>query len=105
MFHVASEYEFQYAYTMISFRLLPVNLVNKNEFNVLVKKNLFDLCDNLDFLREICGEGYSAVTFLKMLPYFETPIEKQLRGERRLKGKPGFLDYDLNSKISFLLRL
>jgi hypothetical protein len=40
-----------------------------------------------------------------MLPYFETPIEKQLRGERRLKGKPGFLDYDLNSKISFLLRL
>ena len=36
----------------------------------------------------------SAVTFLKMLPYFETRIEKQLREEGRLKGKPGFLDYD-----------
>jgi|NGEPerStandDraft_6_1074524.scaffolds.fasta_scaffold06876_5 radical SAM superfamily enzyme YgiQ (UPF0313 family) len=52
------------------------------------------LFDNLDFLREICGDGYSAVTFFKMLPYFETHIEKKLREEGRLKGKPGFLDYD-----------
>ncbi len=52
------------------------------------------LFDNLDFLREICGDGYSAVTFLKMLPYFETQIEKKLREKGRLKGKPGFLDYD-----------
>ena len=58
---------------MISFILLLVNLVNKNEFNVLVKKNLFDLCDNLDFLREICGEGYSAVTFLKIQLYGRKP--------------------------------
>jgi radical SAM superfamily enzyme YgiQ (UPF0313 family) len=50
--------------------------------------------DNLEFLREICGDGYSAVTFLKMLPYFESRIEKELREEGRLKGKPGFLDYD-----------
>jgi Fe-S oxidoreductase len=56
------------------------------------------LCDNLDFLREICGDGYSAVTFLKMLPYFETRIEKQLREEGRLKGKPGFLDYDFRDE-------
>jgi len=50
--------------------------------------------DNLDFLREICGNGCTPVTFLKMLPYFETRIEKELRKEGRLKGKPGFLDYD-----------
>ena len=56
------------------------------------------LCDNLDFLREICGDGYSAVTFLKMLPYFETRIEKQLREEGRLKGRPGFLDYDFRDE-------
>lgn len=52
------------------------------------------ILDNLDFLREICGDGYSSVTFLKMLPYFETRIEKELRKDGRLKGKPGFLDYD-----------
>jgi hypothetical protein len=56
------------------------------------------LCDNLDFLREICVDGYSAVTFLKMLPYFETRIEKQLREEGRLKGSPGFLDYDFRDE-------
>jgi anaerobic magnesium-protoporphyrin IX monomethyl ester cyclase len=56
------------------------------------------VCDNLDFLREICGDGYTAVTFLKMLPYFETCIEKQLRDEGRLKGKPGFLDYDFRNE-------
>jgi anaerobic magnesium-protoporphyrin IX monomethyl ester cyclase len=50
--------------------------------------------DNLDFLREICGDGYSPVTFLKMLPYFETGIEKELREEGRLIGKPGFYDYN-----------
>ena len=50
--------------------------------------------DNLDFLREICSDGFSPVTFLKMMPYCATPIEKELRDEGRLKGKPGFLDYD-----------
>jgi anaerobic magnesium-protoporphyrin IX monomethyl ester cyclase len=52
------------------------------------------LNDNLDFLSKICSNGYTSVTFLKMLPYFETRIEKELRKEGRLKGKPGFLDYD-----------
>jgi anaerobic magnesium-protoporphyrin IX monomethyl ester cyclase len=65
------------------------------------------LCDNLDFLKVICGDGYSAVTFLKMLPYFETIIEKQLSNEGRLKGKPGFLDYDflqesMNNYFNFI---
>ncbi|MEA3460590.1 MAG: radical SAM protein [Bacteroidota bacterium] len=50
--------------------------------------------DNLDFLEEICQDGYMPVFFLKMMPYLATRIEKMLREEGRLKGKPGFLDYD-----------
>jgi anaerobic magnesium-protoporphyrin IX monomethyl ester cyclase len=50
--------------------------------------------DNLEFLREICGDGFSPVTFLKMMPYCATPVERELRNSGRLKGKPGFYDYD-----------
>ena len=50
--------------------------------------------DNFTFLSEICGDGFSPFTFLKMMPFCETAIEKQLKKEGRLKGKPGFLDYD-----------
>jgi anaerobic magnesium-protoporphyrin IX monomethyl ester cyclase len=52
------------------------------------------LNENLDFLKKICGDGYTPVTFLKVLPYYETHIEKDLRKDGRLKGEPGFLDYD-----------
>ncbi len=52
------------------------------------------LNDNLNFLKKICGDGYTPVTFLKVLPYYETSIEKELRADGRLKGEPGFLDYD-----------
>ena len=52
---------------------------------------------NLDFLQQLCGDGYAPVTFLKLRPYFDTRIEKELREEGRLKGKPGFLDYDFLS--------
>jgi hypothetical protein len=52
------------------------------------------LNDNLDFLKEICGDGFSPVIFLKMMPYCATPIESELRFNGRLKGKPGFYDYD-----------
>jgi len=50
--------------------------------------------ENLDFLRQLCIDGTTPVTFLKMMPYFETRVEKDLRKEGRLKGKPGFWDYD-----------
>lgn len=52
------------------------------------------LNDNLDFLRELCGDGLAPVTFLKMMPYCATPIEKELRINGRLKGNPGFYDYN-----------
>jgi anaerobic magnesium-protoporphyrin IX monomethyl ester cyclase len=49
---------------------------------------------NLDFLGQTLSDGYAPVKFLKMMPYFDTRIEKELRKEGRLKGLPGFLDYD-----------
>jgi hypothetical protein len=50
--------------------------------------------ENLDFLRRLCGDGYTPLTFLKMMPYCATPVEKELRNRGRLKGIPGFYDYD-----------
>jgi radical SAM superfamily enzyme YgiQ (UPF0313 family) len=50
--------------------------------------------ENLVFLNHIIGDGYSPVTFCKMLPYAETAIEKKLFEDGRLKGIPGFEDYD-----------
>jgi anaerobic magnesium-protoporphyrin IX monomethyl ester cyclase len=49
---------------------------------------------NLNFLRKLFGDGYTPVTFLKLMPFFETAIEEKLRREGRLKGRPGFHDYD-----------
>jgi anaerobic magnesium-protoporphyrin IX monomethyl ester cyclase len=60
--------------------------------------NFRSVNDNLDFLKQICDDGYSPVTFLKMLPYFETRIEKELHKEGRLTGKPGFLDYNFTEE-------
>jgi radical SAM superfamily enzyme YgiQ (UPF0313 family) len=51
--------------------------------------------ENLDFLRLLCGDGYTPLMFLKLRPYFETVTEKELLKQGRLKGEPGFLDYDL----------
>ncbi len=52
------------------------------------------LRENLDFLKNICQDGSTPVTFLKVLPYYETRIERELRAEGRLIGEPGFQDYE-----------
>ncbi len=52
--------------------------------------------ENLDFLEEICQDGYMPVFFLKMMPYLATRIEQDLREEGRLIGRPGFLDYEFH---------
>ena len=49
---------------------------------------------NLAFLKEICRDGTAPVSFLKLIPFFETRIENELREDGRLKGNPGFLDYN-----------
>jgi len=50
--------------------------------------------ESLDFLGLISSDGYTPVVFNKLLPYFKTDVEKELRKERRLKGTPDFRDYD-----------
>jgi hypothetical protein len=62
---------------------------------------------NIDFLENLCHDGSVPLKFLKIRPYFETKIEKDLLREGKLKGKPGFRDYDfddpaLNSYYEFL---
>ena len=52
------------------------------------------ISENLLFLREICADGYTPVSFLKMMPYSGTMVEMELRKEGRLKGRPGFQDYN-----------
>lgn len=53
---------------------------------------------NLDFLRKICSDGYTPLTFLKLMPNFDTRVEKELRELGRLKESPGCLDYDFNTQ-------
>lgn len=62
---------------------------------------------NLEFLRKICGDGYAPVSFLKMMPYYETRIEKELIETGRIKGGHGCYDYDfaemqMNHYFSFV---
>jgi len=65
---------------------------------------------NIEFLENLCSDGSVPMKFLKIRPYFETRIEKELLREGRLKGKPGFRDYDfddpsLNRYYEFLEEL
>lgn len=55
------------------------------------------LSANLEFLRKICSDGYVPVTFLKLLPYFDTQVERELREQGRLTGRPGYFDYEFLS--------
>jgi radical SAM superfamily enzyme YgiQ (UPF0313 family) len=78
-----------------------VNILKKLEIGMDFGFMLFQpdttfktLNENLDFLRKICGDGYTPVTFLKMMPYYETRIENELIKEGRLKISPGIRDYD-----------
>jgi hypothetical protein len=40
---------------------------------------------NLGFLKKMCSDGYT---------YFETRVERELKEQGRLKGRPGHYDYD-----------
>ncbi len=48
---------------------------------------------NLKFLDSLCN-GVAPVELLKLLPYFDTSVEKELRDQGRIKGRPGHYDYD-----------
>lgn len=65
------------------------------------------LNENMDFLRQLFGDGYSPVTFVKMMPLYETRIEAELQKEGRLKINSGIPDYEfheqsLNSCYNFI---
>lgn len=49
---------------------------------------------NLDFLGRICGDGYTPVTFLKMIPFYGTQIESELFRAGRLKVNDDTYGYD-----------
>ena len=49
---------------------------------------------NVDFLREIVGDGCASATFCRMLPYDGTPIKDALAEAGRLKGDVTAPDYD-----------
>ncbi len=51
------------------------------------------LNENLDFLIQICGDGYTPVNYFKLKPYFETRVERELIKSGRLIGTPSNPDY------------
>jgi anaerobic magnesium-protoporphyrin IX monomethyl ester cyclase len=52
------------------------------------------LYENLDFLKGFCEDGYTPVTFLKLVPMYATRVEKELMEIDRLKLKGGNWDYE-----------
>lgn len=51
---------------------------------------------NLDFLKEVWSDGYTPVTFLKLMPYYDTSTEKKLKAAGKLKITAGRRDYDFS---------
>ena len=64
------------------------------------------LRENIDFLREIVGDGCAGATFCRMLPYGGTPIRDQLARDGRLRGDLTHPDYEfLDSRLNDYYRL
>ncbi|MBN2666760.1 MAG: B12-binding domain-containing radical SAM protein [Bacteroidales bacterium] len=62
------------------------------------ESTFISLRENLNYMERICSYGYSPITFLKLMPYFDTRVEKDLREQGRLKGNPGKLDYNFRTE-------
>jgi anaerobic magnesium-protoporphyrin IX monomethyl ester cyclase len=61
---------------------------------------------NIDFLRQIVGDGSAAAVFCRMLPYGGTPIRDRLRDEGRLRGDITHPGYDfLDPRLDVYHRL
>jgi len=54
--------------------------------------------NNLDYLKQICCDGFTSASFLKLMPYYETRVENELLKEGRLKFTAGLRDYDFLSE-------
>jgi anaerobic magnesium-protoporphyrin IX monomethyl ester cyclase len=63
-------------------------------FMLLEPYSTFDIVrNNVDFLEQFVGDGWSVASFCRMLPYAGTPVKKQLESEARLLGTPFEPDY------------
>jgi radical SAM superfamily enzyme YgiQ (UPF0313 family) len=49
--------------------------------------------NNIDFLEEFVGDGWSVAPFCRMLPYAGTPVRRELEAQDRLLGTPFEPDY------------
>lgn len=56
------------------------------------------LNENLRFLRFVCGDGYTPATFLKLIPFYETKVEKELKESGRLIYTDGTPDYHFHEE-------
>ena len=52
------------------------------------------LKENIGFLRHVCSDGYTPSTFLKLVPFYDTRVEKELADEGRLRISDFGMDYD-----------
>jgi hypothetical protein len=57
---------------------------------------------NIGFLEEFIGDGWTVAPFCRMLPYAGTPVKRRLEAEGRLLGTPFEPDYKfLDPKLDF----
>jgi anaerobic magnesium-protoporphyrin IX monomethyl ester cyclase len=56
------------------------------------------LNENLEFLLLVCGDGYTPVSFLKLVPLYETSVENELRERGRLIESDGCTDYEFTEE-------
>jgi radical SAM superfamily enzyme YgiQ (UPF0313 family) len=82
--------------------LKEIGLVFEYGFMLFDPSSTFDsVRTNLDFLRTIVGDGSTAATFCRMLPYDGTPIKDDLERSGRLRGDVCHPDYDfLDPKLN-----
>jgi len=82
--------------------LKDIGLVFEYGFMLFDPSSTFDsVRTNLGFLRQIVGDGSTAATFCRMLPYDGTPIKDDLQRTGRLRGDICNPDYDfLDPKLN-----
>jgi anaerobic magnesium-protoporphyrin IX monomethyl ester cyclase len=82
--------------------LKSIGLVFEYGFMLFDPSSTFDSVRvNLDFLRQIVGDGTTAATFCRMLPYDGTAIKDDLERTGRLRGDVCHPDYDfLDPKLN-----
>jgi hypothetical protein len=52
------------------------------------------LLENIEFLKQLCADGYTPATFLKLVPFYDTKVAAGLEIEGRLKISGYGMDYD-----------